>query len=661
MVRILRIHFFICFLGFVAARSNGGSQQHIYSPASRNPKPHSVYKTVGKATTRTKNGDLSLEMHPESHVSLDFGVEVGGHVSFSIEADNSGHISLAFSESPQFVRPISDDTGAIYTEDWDRTLNVTLPSGHSLYRTPKDWFRGGFRFLTINSKTHVAVSNISCEIGFAPNMPDLRDYSGYFHGSGKQYDLLNRLWYAGAYTVQTNIAPQNTGRYLPQVFPGWDYNSTLGTGPGPFLLDGAKRDRAIWPGDLGISGTTAFLAFGSQGLEAFHNSLETLFYFQNASTGEFPFAGPDTASFQDGSQSDTYHVWGLISMYEYFMYSGDQEWLNLHWSNITRGIEYTMKRLHSKTCLQNQTQPNDWGRQGGGGYNSVLNALNYHMLVSMSSLSTSTKQTERWAHAADCLKQGYNKNLWDEDAGLYRDNTTTSLHPQDGNSLALLYNLTVSKSQAEAISDGLLRNWNFIGPVTPELPDTISPFISGLEVLAHYRAGQPGRGMQLMERLWSYLLEGPQFTGSTLVEGITANGSLYYRSTAGYDYDAAYTSLSHGWSTAPLQVLMFEVLGLKITGAGGNAWTLSPEVAGLGAGELGGGFVTGLGRFGVRLVISRNQSRAEATVEAPQGTTGQIVLSSGWAFAEVNGKKCVHSCKVKGGRLCTVTYSKTSL
>lgn len=65
---------------------------------------------------------------------------------------------------------------------------------------------------------------------------------------------------------------------------------------------------------------------------------------------------------------------------------------------------------------------------------------------------------------------------------MYVDNTTTTLTPQDANSLAVLYNITVSHEQALSISKGLRKNWNELGPVAPELPDTISPFISGFEV-----------------------------------------------------------------------------------------------------------------------------------------------------------------------------------
>ncbi|KAJ9628461.1 hypothetical protein H2203_002359 [Taxawa tesnikishii (nom. ined.)] len=434
---------------------------------------------------------FSLRIPAGGHVTLDFGVEVGGLLSFitNTNATNRPQLSLAFTESPEFIRSISDDTGAVPTEDYDRAFNVSVPAGQTFYRMPSERFRGGFRFVTVNALQHVIVSNATCHIGFAPTMDDLRDYSGYFYTGD---DTLVKTWYAGAYTVQTNIAPQDTGRFLPQVKPGWAYNATLGVA-GPILLDGAKRDRAVWPGDLGISGVSAFLSMGQEGLASVRNALETLFYYQNSSTGEFPFAGPDTASFRSGSQSDTYHAWSLIAIYNYAIFSGNASWVDLHWTNITRGVDFVVNVLDSSTGLHNQTHTNDWARQGGGGYNSALNALDYHALSSLSSLalgvpsnaSTKTQrksQVQGWVAAAERLKASYNTLLWDASANLYRDNQTSAgalLHPQDGNALAVLYNLTQTKSQASNISAALLGNWNPIGPVTPELPDTISPSSPG--------------------------------------------------------------------------------------------------------------------------------------------------------------------------------------
>jgi len=167
---------------------------------------------------------------------------------------------------------------------------------------------------------------------------------------------------------------------------------------------------------------------------------------------------------------------------------------------MTRAVDFIIDGLGAEG-LQFQAWPNDWARQGGGDYNSALNAIAYGVrkfhryssniyspisqaLKSFSRLadSRSPKLSISWDHTAERLKRAYNSLLWNEAAGLYRDNRTTSLHPQDGNALAVYFNLTTSPEQQKRVSKGLTRNWNDIGPVTPELPDTISPFVSSWEV-----------------------------------------------------------------------------------------------------------------------------------------------------------------------------------
>ena len=632
-------------LGISTAAASGSDSEpwrsYIFSPATRQPAPVAVHSTAGDVSvTEFGRHHWVLKMAAGSRVSMDFGVEVGGHVSFDVESVSAAPLSLAFAESPSFVRNISDDTGATPSMNWDQALLVSLTGGDRSssvhYQTPKESFRGGFRFLTFNALAEVTVSNIVCEIGFAPNMPDLRAGSGYFYAADHHASSLNRIWYAGAYTTQTNIAPNNTGRYLPQVRPGWAYNATLGVAS-PSLVDGAKRDRAIWPGDMGISSVVAMMALGKYGREAVGNSIQTLFYYQDPQTGLLPYAGPDTASFQSGTKSDTYHAWGLITIYEYAMYSGDQEWLTDNWAKIALAVEYIVTGINPDVGLQNQTNTGDWARADTGGYNSALNALGYSVLQSFAGLSGNQTQTASWRKVAARLKRQYNALLWDAERKLYRDNPNSTLYPQDGNSMALLYGLPESPTQSKAISKSLERNWNSIGPVTPELNDTISPFVSSIELLAHLQsAEEPRRALKLLRRLWGYIVDGAPrlMTGSTIVEGITANGSLYYRSESGYDYDAAYTSLSHGWGTGPTAALVNGVLGLRITGLGGKSWELKPQLGDLTS--VRAGFDTGLGWF--EAVVTMRDDILHVEYTAPEGAKGRVVIPNGIESVTINGK-----------------------
>lgn len=98
--------------------------------------------------------------------------------------------------------------------------------------------------------------------------------------------------------------------------------------------------------------------------------------------------------------------------------------------------------------------------------------------------------SEGYAANATTLKSSINNLLWDSRAGMFRDNDSTDLLPQDGNSLAILFNVTENQDQAKAVSKGLTRFWTDIGPLTPELNDTISPFVGGFEVRIYPLIGE---------------------------------------------------------------------------------------------------------------------------------------------------------------------------
>jgi hypothetical protein len=151
---------------------------------------------------------------------------------------------------------------------------------------PDEALRGGFRYMTVflvtDDPTKVQIEDVSLEIGFQPTWPNLRAYQGYFHSNDEL--LLNRIWYSGAYTLQTNSVPVDTGRQVPILHNGWANNATLGPGD-IIIVDGAKRDRALWPGDMGIAVTSAFVSTGD--LESVKNALQVMYNTQVSSTAKF--------------------------------------------------------------------------------------------------------------------------------------------------------------------------------------------------------------------------------------------------------------------------------------------------------------------------------------------------------------------------------------
>ncbi|KAF8890923.1 Six-hairpin glycosidase [Infundibulicybe gibba] len=588
-----------------------------FAPNSKTVYPtaiHSSHGTIQNVQRLVSNQGSATITGQGSWVALDYGVEVGGLISLNFNTvTTTSAISLSFTESP------------MHNTTYDGVLRVPAPLHTGFWTQPAAALRGGFRFLTIvsNSNSPVTISNVSCAISFMPHVTDMRAYAGYFQTKDPVFhdpDFLTKLWYAGAYTVQTNTVPLDTGRKVPFAAAGsWANNAHLGVA-GPIIVDGAKRDRAVWPGDMGIAVPTVFVS--TNDLIPTRNALSTMFAAINPNTGALPESGPPLS--QQGS--DTYHAWTLIGTYNYHLYSGDTDWLHQIWTNYTKAVAFLEGKV-DRTGLINITGLRDWARLGGGGYNAEGNAILYRLLVTAASLAATLNQTAlstAWSNNATALKTTFNNAFWLESAGMYRDNQTTSLCPQDANSFAVLFNLTTSADQKTRISDGLQKNWNDLGPVAPELPDTISPFIGGFELQAHFEAGNDARAMDLLRRTWGYMLYTDLSVQSTLLEGFTANGSLSYRSYRGYNYDPAYTSHAHGWSSGPTSALTFYVLGLTVTSPQGQTWAVAPHF-GTGLMSAEGGFETPLGWFGVQWNIT-TAGAVQLEVTTPAGTSGVMTV-----------------------------------
>ena len=255
----------------------------------------------------------------------------------------------------------------------------------------------------------------------APTLSDLRAYSGSFRSND---DLINRVWYPGAYTVQMDtIDPRQAN--LAAALSGW-LNNELGGSGATILVDGAKPDRAVWPGDLGISALIAFLSTGDT--LSMKNDLTTLFAGQD-SAGCLPVAGPECAL----PISDTYHLWTLIGVTHYFLYSAivpgylalaaDQE-SDRFFHGEDRSARAALGRFGVGLG------PAVWG-----GEEISANALLFQVLQGASFLASiagdSTAQSLYTATAAS-VRSAINLYLWDAGVGLYMDVPGSSLHPQDG-------------------------------------------------------------------------------------------------------------------------------------------------------------------------------------------------------------------------------------
>jgi hypothetical protein len=250
--------------------------KYNYSPASRTVLSKTYYAPNAAGVVSDYPGIATLTGNG-TQLIFDFGKEVAGLVTVTYSAQGIGSLGLAFTEAKNWTGEYSDDSNGSFNPDGAIYGDVTSTS-ESSYTMPDVMLRGGFRYLTLFSETSTNISinvlSVTCEIAYQPAWSNLQAYQGYFYSSD---DLLNQIWYSGAYTLQTNAIPRATGRAFPILNGGWMNNQDLdlGTTDPTIYVDGSKRDRTVWAGDLAIAVPSILISTGDA--DGVRNTLEVLY------------------------------------------------------------------------------------------------------------------------------------------------------------------------------------------------------------------------------------------------------------------------------------------------------------------------------------------------------------------------------------------------
>ena len=225
-----------------------------------------------------------------------------------------------------------------------------------------------------------------------------------------------------------------------------------------------------------------------------------------------------------------------------------------------------------------------------------------------------------WTTYATNIKSAANAKLWDQSTGLFTDNTTTTFNPQDGNVFAIISGVADNGTRAATVAANLRARWTPYGPPAPEAGPTISPFITSFELQAHVRVGAAQRSIDLMKSMYyGFMMDNPDMTNSTFIEGYCTNGSLIYPA---YKNNPR-ISHAHGWSTGPTTALSTLIAGIQFVGAAGKTWLFSPAVGDLA--QVAAGFTSPLGMFEASYEVVGDGFLYEFS--APKGTSGNVSVA----------------------------------
>lgn len=162
----------------------------------------------------------------------------------------------------------------------------------------------------------------------------------------------------GAYTNQLCTIAPNRGNALVHLgeinstetitTPNTWYNNYTITNGTSSLVDGAKRDRLVWAGDMSIA--VPAIVVSTNDLISVQNSLDSLFAIQNATTGQLPYAGKPFFTVL----SFTYHLYTLIGVSDLYTYSVSVNFK----TNCLHVASNTFYRTISTTFQPNGTSTN---------------------------------------------------------------------------------------------------------------------------------------------------------------------------------------------------------------------------------------------------------------------------------------------------------------
>ncbi|KAH6698745.1 alpha-L-rhamnosidase A [Verticillium dahliae] len=277
----------------------GPWERYIKAPADKTRiTPARILTTFGDVTTSSATpravtpGDhvpgQGILIGPEGLLTLEFDENTGGRrhrVCFDVESvGDDPELYLSYSESPLLSGKLPDATTD--RSHGDLPLQIEFGTQTGVVCVGKDFVRGGFKYLTIRMPVYpvlgsgpapfshrdvlpgqhvlspgverrksdrdpyatpwVSIRNLWVDCTAFPSQAQGRAYSGYFFSSS---NLLNRIWYAGAYTLQLSTLDPSEGSSMI------DYNRLVDNNKSPAGSCVAKIDSNtnLLPGQQGHS------------------------------------------------------------------------------------------------------------------------------------------------------------------------------------------------------------------------------------------------------------------------------------------------------------------------------------------------------------------------------------------------------------------------
>lgn len=324
-----------------------------------------------------------------------------------------------------------------------------------------------------------------------------------------------------------------------------------------FFLDGIKRDRWVWAGDVWQSVFVNHYLFLDQDIER-----RTL----TALAGKPPFR-------QHINTIVDYTFYWVLSLYEYYLTFGDMHLLNQLFPQLQEIMAYCAARTDEDGFMRGREGDwifIDWAPIDKEGALCGEQVLYARAMECYSKICTLTGHDDGGAaKRAKKLQRDIVKRFWDEEKGAFVDSYESGKRniTRQCNILAYLYLPCTAKIKASIYKNVILND---------DVRQITTPYFKFYEYQVH---GMEGNVPLLEENIRNYYGAMIQTGATTLYEEFdpTLSGAAHY-AMYGRPFEK---SLCHAWSASPIYLLGRFRMGVVNTGVRYNSFEVRPVLEGL--------------------------------------------------------------------------------
>ncbi|KAM0271351.1 hypothetical protein ACHAPA_002959 [Fusarium lateritium] len=407
----------------------------------------------------------------------------------------------------------------------------------------------------------------------------------------------------------------------------------MGSNPLDTIVDGSRRDRIAYAGDLDIAISSTFAStYGKSFVEGsldLVGSYQTApgFFIPNAKIQQDPLPEPLDVNITGLIGYSFNFLNGLATNYEVLgNVSFAEEWA----PRVVKMLDWAHSRLvKGLFTIDDASFAGDWNYYDPPqtGASTKFNALYAYSLQQTNKLlKDGGIDTSVYQDRLRKIRKTVHSQLWNNTLGAYvLSNEITTGISQDANALAILSGIPQSNNvSAKSLLDtmeaelqlpaGPLAFSN--GTVKAGFAQKISPFSSAYHLRAAFESGDNHAARLLLKTLWAPMAD-PKHANYTncFWETLDPDG------TPGL---GIMTSLCHGWAAGPTAELSKHVLGVKAIKPGFSEWKVEPMTLGLSWAK--GRVPTEQGTIEVEWKFASDLLQMKVRVVGDKGTLGTVHL-----------------------------------